>query len=61
MCVRACVCVVCLLCGLFVGVVSFVCWCFSFRLLTLPLITLLQLTSESNDLYSVSAVKCWWW
>ena len=27
----------------------------------LPLITLLQLTSESTGLYSVSVVKCWWW
>ena len=26
----------------------------------LPLITLLQLTSESTGLYSVSVVKCWW-
>ena len=55
--------VVCVLFG------SFLVWCIVFvgvwsviiNSVGLPLITLLQLTSESTGLYSVSVVKCWWW
>ena len=44
------------------GVLSLlVFWSVNIDSVGLPLITLLQLTSESTGLYSVSVVKCWWW
>ena len=54
---------VCYLDVFWFGVLSLVVfWSVIIDSVGLPLISdLLQLTSESTGLYSVSVVKCWWW